>query len=205
MTQSAEHWNERYITGDLPWDTGRPDGRLSEILDRYSISPCRAIDIGCGTGTNAIYLAGKGFDVTGVDISAAAVKAAEKKAVEAGVTANFRQMDILGQPDHITTDFVFDRGCFHSFDSHRQRSQYARNVHSILSENGLWLSIIGNTDGPPRDPGPPRRSAIDITTAVEFYFEILLLESSLFDTDTEDPIRSWICLMKRKSLLNLAP
>ena len=67
-------WNDRYASGEpLPWDTGTPDPVLVEMIESHAIVPGRALEVGCGTGTNAIYLADHGFDVVGVDISPLAV------------------------------------------------------------------------------------------------------------------------------------
>lgn len=69
----------------------------------------------------------------------------------------FAVWDILvapppGGPFH----FVFDRGCFHVFDEAGEREQFAAQVAAVLAPGGLWLSLIGSTEGPPREVGPPR-------------------------------------------------
>src|SRR5215471_15277880 len=74
-------WNERYASGEaLPWDTGTPDPLLVDMIESRAIAPGRTLEIGCGTGTNAIYLGQHGFEVVGVDISPLAVEAARAKA-----------------------------------------------------------------------------------------------------------------------------
>src|SRR5262245_45052343 len=74
-------WNDSYASGDpLPWDTGTPDPLLVEMIESRAIAPGRALEIGCGTGTNAIFLAQHGFKVLGVDISEIAVNRARAKA-----------------------------------------------------------------------------------------------------------------------------
>lgn len=57
-------WNERYLKGDLPWETGRVDCNLEHILHEHAIEPCSALELGCGTGNNAIWLAKRGFTMT---------------------------------------------------------------------------------------------------------------------------------------------
>jgi hypothetical protein len=71
--------------------------------------------------------------------------------------------------------FVFDRGCFHSFSSEKDRRRFAQNVAIHLEEAGLWLTIVGNADECRKGPGPPQRTAGDIILAVEPYFEVLSL------------------------------
>jgi len=192
-------WNQRYESGELPWDTGRQDRFLAELVTDGTIAPCSALELGCGTGTNSIWLAGKGFDVTAIDISDKAIAAATGKAEDADVKARFLTLDILkdaipGAP----FDFAFDRGCFHSFDEPSDRSRFAEVVAGSLADNGIWLSEIGSTDGPPREIGPPRRSARDVMIAVEPHFELRCLESSCFDNDQDFAPRMWLCLMQKR-------
>ena len=69
-------WNERYASGELPWDTGTPEPLLVNFVTSGGVMPGRALEIGAGTGTNAIWLAEHGFDVLGVDVSSLAVEKA---------------------------------------------------------------------------------------------------------------------------------
>lgn len=78
-------WNDRYRDGDLPWDTGRPSSELQRAVSRNAIQPCRALELGCGTGTNSVWLAQQGFEVTGVDLASLAVERAENRATPLGL------------------------------------------------------------------------------------------------------------------------
>ena len=81
VDMSQTSWNERYAAGEpLPWDTGTPDPQLVEMIESGAVRPGRTLEIGCGTGTNAIFLVQRGFDVLGVDISEVAVDTARGKA-----------------------------------------------------------------------------------------------------------------------------
>jgi hypothetical protein len=84
MTEPIQ-WNERYRDGDRPWDTGQPSAELQQVVSRHAIRPCRALDIGCGTGTNCVWLAQQGFDVTGIDVAPLAIEQANCRAQAAGV------------------------------------------------------------------------------------------------------------------------
>src|SRR6185312_2198551 len=88
MTEHIE-WNDRYRDGNLPWDTGRPSSELQRILSQSTIRPCRALELGCGTGTNSVWLAQQGFEVTGIDLAPLAVEKAEQRARAAGVEVQF--------------------------------------------------------------------------------------------------------------------
>lgn len=68
--------------------------------------------------------------------------------------------------------------------------------HLIPGE--YWFSLIGSTDGPDIIHGPPRRSALEIVSAVKGWFEILLLKATHFDSRHPEPPRAWACLMRRR-------
>jgi len=184
-------WDQRYIDDDLPWDSGVPDVHLPGVIEAYGIAPGKALEVGCGTGTNAIWLARQGFDVTGLDLSEVAIQRAEKKAAEAGVACRLLAGDFLTDPvPGAPYDFVFDRGVLHVFDRAKERARFAERVAELLGPDGLWFSLIGSTDGPDRDVGPPRRSAAEVTKAVEPWFEILELRSTMFGRHSQ--ARAWV-------------
>jgi SAM-dependent methyltransferase len=192
-------WNEHYLRGELPWDTNEPDPHLIQLVKSGIVKPGRALEVGSGTGTNAVWLAAEGFDVVGIDIAERAVEMARAKAGAAPrvsfVHADFLVDDAVQGP----FDFVFDRGTFHVFDDGETRARFAARVASLLRPEGAWLSVIGSTEGPPREQGPPRRSAIDIVTAIEPELEIVSLRTTELRGD--DPaLRAWVCLARRRTI-----
>lgn len=194
-----ERYRERYKSGNTPWDVGKPDFNLIDVVTQKPVLGCNALDVGCGTGDNAIWLAQNGFQVVGTDTSEIALEKAEEKASEAKVDCDFILVDFLrndfgGRP----FGFVFDRGCFHSFNSADDRRRYAQKVAAHLEERGLWLTIAGNADEDRQGPGPPQRSAAEIVLAVEPCFEILSLTASHFGSDRPNPPRAWRCLMRKR-------
>lgn len=196
-----DRFKERYKSGNTPWDIGKPDFNLIDVVTQTPIRPCKALDVGCGTGDNSIWLAGNGFQVTGTDTSEIAIGKAKEKAAKAKVAcdflvADFLQKKIQGAP----FGFIFDRGCFHAFPSPRDRQRFAENVAAHLEEDGLWLTLVGNADEHRQGPGPPQRTAKDIVQAVEPCFEILLLQSSRFGSNHPNPPRAWRCLMHKRRL-----
>ncbi len=199
MPRSTSEWDERYVTGELPWDTDRHDKNLEQTLKDFGINAGRAFDLGCGTGSNAVWLAQQGFSVIGSDISPTAIERANQRAESAGLDVTFETGDFL--IDDVATgpfNLVFDRGCFHSFDEPQDQVLFVQRVADRLADGGLWISLMGSTDGPDRDVGPPRRSAAWITSTVEPLFEIVSLRSTLFDNDHDDPPRAWICVMRKR-------
>jgi SAM-dependent methyltransferase len=193
---TEDRFKQRYESGFTPWDIGKPDFNLIQTVTSKSIEPCKALDIGCGTGDNSIWLSQNGFQVSGVDISEMAIEKVTEKAARENVRCTFMVIDFLtnkieGRP----FGFAFDRGCFHSLKSDKERTIFAENVADHLEKDGLWLSLVGNADEQSNRPGPTQRNARDILNAVEPYFEILSLVSGSFGSNSQKPPRCWVCLM----------
>lgn len=206
MTDTDNKWDQLYQGGFKPWDTGRPDSHLISVVREKGIRKGCALEVGCGTGTNAIWLAQAGFAVTAIDVSPTALAQARAKAgAEACdfVLGDFMEMPAPAAP----FDFAFDLGCFHVFAEPEQRTRFAAQIAKFLTSDGLWLCVAGNADG--GQLGPPARSAFDIVLAVEPCFEILSLtathlnlpsaaqlEAMNFPTSIE--YRGWSCLMRKR-------
>ena len=197
-------FESHYQAKTTPWDIARADFNLIETVTRKPVQSCKALDIGCGTGHNSIWLARQGFAVTGVDVSETAIQKARENAAAADAFCRFQlgvflEDDIPGVP----FGFIFDRGCWHLLDA-PGRKQFAEKAAQYLKAEGLWLSIIGSADEPPRGKGPmagpPRHSATDIVVAVEPDFEILSLTATRFDSNHSNPPKAWSCLMKKRAV-----
>ena len=200
---SGERFILKYEEGNTPWELNEPDSNLMNVVTDHPVSPGRALEIGCGIGFDCMWLAGQGFEVTGTDISPLAIKQAEQNALQSGLKCSFIKADFVdlkvgqllpGAP----FDFMYDRGCFHVFEP-EERDRFARNAAAHLGRDGLWLSIMGNSNDPPRKHGPPMLSAEDIARAVEPYFEIISIQTGHFSSEGDVPPRAWICLMRNRT------
>jgi SAM-dependent methyltransferase len=193
-------WNASYATGELPWDTGEPDPHLVNTVRSWALPPGRALEVGCGTGTNALWLAAQGFEVTAVDLAPLAVEKARAKAAGAR-GCRFEVLDFLAaDPPAGPFALVFDRGCFHVFDEAAERARFAERVAGCLGPGGHWLSLIGSTEGAPRDGGPPRRSAREVLEAVEPVLELVELRGIVFDRVGDLLPRAWLLLARRREI-----
>ncbi len=191
----------RYRTGDIPWEHGIPDVNLTEMVDQRPIPHGKALEVGCGNGENAIWLARQDFSVTACDISPTAIAEAQRRAEASGVRCSFHVLDFFCDPVPAAPfSFVFDRGCLHSFDTIEQRRQFAAKVYDYLERDGLWMTIAGSADTAPRDVGPPQLTAVDLLSSVEAQFEVLSLSAGHFGSDQIDPQQAWICLMRRRNI-----
>lgn len=196
MVMPHPSWNESYASGQLPWDTGQPEPLLAQFVAANKVIPGATLEIGAGTGTNAIWMAERGFDVLGVDVSPLAVERAQAKIEGRALRCRFAALDFLAaSPPGVPFQFVFDRGCFHVFDGPDERQRFAARVAAILAPGGLWLSLIGSTEGLPREVGPPRRSAIEVTLAIEPALEIVELRSAEFQGSNA---KAWLCVSRQR-------
>ena len=133
------------------WDTGISPPELIDFIQGHK--PRRAIDIGCGTGTNVITLARAGWPVTGIDFAPRAIQLAKRKAKEAGVRAELFVNDATKMRG-ITGPYGFalDIGCFHGVPQKGQQ-KYLKQLDRILAPDGFWL-LYGFFKPSTRDPGP---------------------------------------------------
>jgi SAM-dependent methyltransferase len=137
-------WNLFYLFGRPRWDTGITPPELVELVEGGQVPPGRALDIGCGTGTNAIYLAQHGFQVVGTDVAWLAIRKARRKARDAGVSAAFRVGEAIklgtpaGPPVGGLFDLAVDIGCFHAIQS-QQRVAYGSMLRRVLRDGGYYL------------------------------------------------------------------
>jgi 2-polyprenyl-3-methyl-5-hydroxy-6-metoxy-1,4-benzoquinol methylase len=119
---------------EISWYIETPPKELVDLVEGGSISPCKTIDLGCGAGNYAIYLASRGFDVTGVDLSPTAIQIAKGNARKRGVTCTFLVSDVLGDLHELkeTFDFAYDWEVLHHIFP-EQRNRYVENVYRILT------------------------------------------------------------------------
>jgi cyclopropane fatty-acyl-phospholipid synthase-like methyltransferase len=131
-----------YRRGFTPWDTGISPPELVAVVEGdQALPPGKALDLGCGTGTNSIYLAQHGWDVSGVDFTARALERASQKAARAGVQVKFYRGDVTRLdklPLRGPFDLLLDLGCFHGLTP-QGRAEYARGVAALSKPGTLFL------------------------------------------------------------------
>jgi SAM-dependent methyltransferase len=140
----------RYLLGRPPWDTAVTPPEVVELIEGEDLPPDRALDLGCGSGTNCIYLARHGWEVVGVDFSVLAVYQARRKARRAGVDCQFYRGDVtdlafLADP----FDLALDIGCLHSLPPEGWE-RYAAEVARLVRPGGLYL-LYAFTPRPDQD------------------------------------------------------
>lgn len=175
-------WDQRYVDSNTPWDSGTPSEVLTAFLEEGLVKPGRALELGCGTGTNAIFLAQRGFEVTAVDLSAVAINKAKEKAKQAGCNVNFVQADVTALPDvGAPFPFVFDRGTYHVVRGINLEG-LQKTLSQVVAPGGYYLVLVGNAneDAPPAQ-GPPRVTSHDLCRELENEgFDLVSLQESVF-------------------------
>ncbi len=131
-----------YLFGFKPWDSGVPPPELVAVVEgKDSLTPGKALDLGCGTGTNCIYMAQHGWEATGVDFVSRAIGAAQRKAKAAGVSPRF----IVGDVTRLTElgigvgfNLLLDLGCFHSIPD-TGREAYVKGATEVARPGATML------------------------------------------------------------------
>ncbi len=127
-----------------PKSTGNPDDAVVELVEGPdALQPGRALDLGCGSGRHAIYLAKHGWSVTGVDLVADAVEQARTRAIAEGVAPRLLQGDVTELSKLGITgghELVVDAGCFHGLPS-KMRDAYVPEVTRVAAPGALLLLL----------------------------------------------------------------
>lgn len=121
------------------WDSGTPPPELVEYLDQHETG--RALDLGCGTGTNVLYMARRGWRVDGIDFSWLAILQARRRIKHAQVTASLVKGDVTRLQDYdlrAPFDFALDIGCLHALGSLKAARAYVSGLAPLIRAGGEY-------------------------------------------------------------------
>ncbi len=188
----------RYQAGTTPWDIGRPQPALVRAAEAGLVVGS-VLDVGCGTGENGLYLAGRGHVVMGLDASPTAVARAREKQAARGVTpaqAQFHVWDAL-QLGRLRKAFdtVVDCGLFHTFDRPTRRL-YAQSLVEVMS-SGSDLLLLCFSDEEPEGPGPFRLREDEIRDAVRSMFATMEILPAELERVAGPPARAWFARLTK--------
>lgn len=142
LFEHIRHWLQFSILylGRPPWDTGISPPELEAFIASHP--PGKALDLGCGTGTNLIRLAQAGWEVTGVDFAGIAVAAARRKLRQNGLEGRVILGDVTDL-SHLAPpyDLILDIGCYHGLPE-ALRSTYRNNISTLLADSGTFLVYV---------------------------------------------------------------
>ena len=181
----------------MPWFWAGLDPDFSQALADYSVTPGTVVDLGGGSGTQAIALAKLGFTATCTDFSTGALEGGRKLAQEANVRVDFRYDDVTNTHLKEPFDLVLDRGCFHIIAPARRRD-YLQTVLQCLAPQGWFFFKCFSALEPPR-PGPFCFTEAQIRDFFEPSLEILELRDTEFPGSRAVFPKAIFAVMKRRS------
>jgi SAM-dependent methyltransferase len=153
------------------------------------------LDVGCGAGTDAIYLASKGCEVIAIDVSHEAIRIARERAEKARVKVNFIADNFLEFEFHNKSfDFINDRGCFHHINP-RDREKFAMKINDVLKSNGYYYLRCWSDKEEESDRGPYRISKGEIKNTFSKFFKAGVIKDFRFGGKGA---RGYVCLMRKE-------
>jgi cyclopropane fatty-acyl-phospholipid synthase-like methyltransferase len=189
-------WDEAYRRGIAPpWDIGRPQPAFVRLVEAGEIAG-RVIDVGCGTGENALMAAAHGLEVVGIDVATTAVERARSKAAERGLVqrsmaVDFEVWDAL-ELARLTErigvfDSAIDSAVFHTF-SDEERPVYAESVAAAVRPGG-GLFLMCYSEQEPDWGGPRRVTQAEIRAAfsTERGWSVAAIEAARFGINKDHP------------------
>ena len=143
LTKEWDKIYKNYPIKEIPWNTKKPSKEIIRLVKQDKIkSP--VLDMCSGIGTNSIYLASKGYEVYGIDISKTAVDIANKTCNKKNLNCKYFVGNVLKKKFNKKFNFVYDRGCFHHLPK-KERKKYIKKVYNLLTNKGkLYLECFSN-------------------------------------------------------------
>jgi methyl halide transferase len=193
-------WDTVYRSGTPPWDVGKPHAELVRVLDEYKLHPQTVLEIGCGTGADAILLARHRFEVTAIDCSPIAIERARLRAERQDALIHFVLADIF---DFVRTagqfDMVYDSGVYHAL---RQVNldRYLDVLWRVTRPGSYYLCMAG-APNETAEEGPPQVTEDEIHNELGRLFEFVHLRPIRLESPTHpEGHPGWSCLMRRPTV-----
>jgi SAM-dependent methyltransferase len=186
-----------YREGTPPWETGLPAAELVRTVREGLLPRGAALELGCGTGADAVYLASSGFDVTAVESSPTALDRARTRAELAGVSICFVLDDVFKFARNCGTfDLVYDAGFYH-FIRRTDLDRFLDVLWRVTHPGSYYFTLAGAT-GEEAEGGPPQVSQEQIRLELGRLFEFVHLRPFQFESPKRpEGYRGWSCLMRR--------
>ena len=198
--KKSQDWDDYYKENkveEMPFYNANLDSNLENYIKFNNLHDGKFLDLGTGSGTQAIQLERLGFDVTGTDISENAIIKARKLSSKVRfLTDDFLNSKLADKE----FDYIFDRGCFHIFED-EQRKLCIKQFSRTLSDDGILFVKCMSVDEQDlsEDEGPHLFSKQEIIDSFSSDFEILDIGKGIFVGTLEKPPKAWFVVMKKKN------
>ena len=169
----------------IPWNLEDPPELLVQLVESGQAEPCGVVDLGCGVGNFAVWLASKGFDVTGIDVSPRAIELAGQLASRKDVACRFVEADLIGGEVDFeeAVNFAYDWEVLHHIFP-EDREAYVGNVRRLLRPGGMYLSVcFSEGDQAFGGEGKYRKTPLDTTLYFSSEQEVRDLLESGFEIE----------------------
>lgn len=195
---SSSRFHEAY-KGRPPWDIGRPQPVFITLESSGKIQGT-ILDVGCGTGENALFLASKGYAVWGIDLVPEAIRQAKQKALKRRIEVTFKVFDALQLKKlDVRFDTVIDSGLFHVFTD-KERVQFVKELRSVLKSGGNYFMLCFS-DREPEGWGPRRVSQEEIRSSFKDGWKVNAIDETYFENEFGDPgARAWLATIERRTM-----
>ena len=190
-------FNSIYQGGDAPWDISRPQKEFVQ-LEKAGEIVGSVLDVGCGTGENALFLAAQGHEVWGVDFTSIAIKKARDKAIERNLnvtflTRNALDLHTLGR----VFDTIIDSGLFHVF-SDEERPLFVTSLASVLRRHGTYFmlcfsELVRGSYGPRRVTQAEIRNAFNSSWRINYIRQARITSERL-----TEGVQAWLSSISKE-------
>jgi len=182
---ATNFWEDEY-NKTPPWEVGHPQSAFVDLFSSNELVLGKVLDLGCGTGENAIFLAQNGFSVVGIDLVPSAIEKAKQKAKGLGLEIDFSVGDALHLRFHSDEfDSVIDSGLFHIFDDKR-RLAYIDQIAKVLRPEGGYFMLCFSEKEPTDWGGPRRVSKEEIEEVLAPNFEVNFIHDSILESNIHE-------------------
>jgi ubiquinone/menaquinone biosynthesis C-methylase UbiE len=196
---TGQPWDASYRDGPAPWDVDGPQPAIVRLAAEGGFGGA-VLDVGCGTGDNALHLAALGLPVLGVDVAGTALAIARRKAAERGIEAEFATADAfrlesLGR----TFATVLDCGMFHTCDA-AERPRYVASLASVTEPGATLYVLCFSDEGPGTGPHPVTRDELRAAFAAGTGWDVAAIEPARVRTRFHDEAGApaWLATMTRR-------
>ncbi len=183
--------------GTPPWEIGRPQKAFVELARAGEVAGS-VLDVGCGTGEHALFFAGGGHEVLGIDTAALAIGKAEEKAAARGLAARFLvrdALDLFGLDRKFDT--VIDSGFFHTL-SDEDRPVFVDNLAAVLAPGGRYFMLCFGDQNPGEYPLPRRIAEREIRDTFRNGWQINYIRPAIFENSIQvEGHHAWLASITR--------